>query len=106
MAGKVRGTTDDTLDQVLRALGPYESQHPKADVEVYRQNSASIRVRIVDPDFSGISRADRHDAVWRFLERLPEEAQSQISLLLLLTPEETKLSFANVEFDNPAPSHP
>jgi stress-induced morphogen len=100
----VRGKGDSFTDQVVDALESYESQHPGAEIEAYRRNSVSIRVRIVDPDFSGISRAERHEIVWRFLEKLPEEVQSQVSLLLLLTPEETKSSIANSEFENPIPS--
>ena|SRR5207249_1112699 len=100
----LRGPSDSFTTEVLDALRNYESQHPDAQVEAYRRSSVSIHVRIVDPDFSGVSRAERHEIVWRFLEELPEEVQSQVSLLLLLTPEETKMSFANVEFDNPVPS--
>jgi hypothetical protein len=81
-----------------------EDQHPRAQIEAYRQNSVSIRVRIIDPDFAGISRAERHEIVWRFLETLSDDVQSQMSLLILLTPEELPTSIANLEFDNPIPS--
>ena len=81
-----RGRSDSSIKHVFDALSNYECQHPHAQVEIYRQNSASIRVRIVDPDFSGVSRADRHEIIWRFLENLPERVQSQVSLLLALTP--------------------
>jgi stress-induced morphogen len=101
---RIRGQSDSSLDRVVAALSKYQDQHPDAEIEVYRQNSVSLRVRIVDPDFSGISRADRHDIVWGVLEELPEEIQSQVSLLLLLTPEEIGKSFANTEFENPIPS--
>ncbi len=104
MSVSLRGKNDNSIGQVLQALGKYGAQHPDAQIEAYRQNSVSIRVRIVDPDFAGIGRAERHEIIWRLLEGLPEEVQSQISLLLPLTPEETKLSFANFEFDNPIPS--
>jgi hypothetical protein len=102
----LRGASDDSIDQVLRGLGGYEAQHPNAQIEVYRRSSVSIRVRIVDPDFAGISRSDRHEIVWRFLEPLPEDVQSQVSLLILLTPEETATSLANFEFEHPVPSSP
>ena len=104
MSIAVRGKGDPFTDQVLDALGDYQEQHPGAEIEAYRQNSVSIRVRIVDPDFSGISRADRHEIIWHFLEKLPEDVQSQVSLLLPLTPEETATSLANFEFENPIPS--
>src|SRR4051812_17110519 len=104
MSMTVRGVNDSIIGQVLGALRTYEGQHPDARIEAYRQNSVSIRVRIIDPDFSGVSRAERHDIVWRFLEELPEDVQSQLSLLLLLTPDETQMSIANFEFDHPIPS--
>jgi len=95
---------DDRLQAIADALEKYERQHPNAQVEVYRQNSVSVRVRIVDTDFAGVSKADRHDTVWALLQDLPEEEQAEISVLLLLTPDEAKMSFANYEFDHPIPS--
>ncbi|HJT31010.1 MAG TPA: hypothetical protein VJ783_03005 [Pirellulales bacterium] len=58
----------------------------------------------MDRDFSGQGRAEREDDLWAIIEKLPEEVVSEISLLLLLTPDEAKKSFANMEFDNPVPS--
>lgn len=104
MSIAVRGRRDDSTDQVLDALGNYENQHAGAEIEAYRQNPFSVRVRIIDPDFAGIPRAERHETVWSFLASLPEEVQSQVSLLILLTPEETARSLANFEFDHPIPS--
>ncbi len=104
MSIRVRGASDGDIDHVVRALERHQAQHPHAEIEVYRQNSVSIRLRIVNPEFSGVNRAERHDIIWRVLEGLPEEVQSQLSLLLPLTPEETSTSVANFEFDNPIPS--
>jgi|SRR5208283_112316 len=101
---KIRGKSDEKLKAVKQVLVEYESKHPRANIEAYRQNSVSIRVRIIDPDFAGIDKADRHNTVWQFLDHLPEKVQSEISVLLLLTPDERKKSFANLEFDNPLPS--
>ena len=36
--------------------------------------------------------------------RLPDEVQSDLSTVILLTPEETGMSFANFEFEDPVPS--
>ena len=80
------------------------SAHPQAEIEVYRYNSVSVRIRIINPEFEGVRRAAREDEPWRFLNELPEEVVAEISLLLLFTPEEAKQSFANMEFDNPIPS--
>jgi stress-induced morphogen len=104
MSLKVLGRTDDYLDAVMKVLANYEAQHPRAQIEGRRQNSVSIRIRIVDPDFANVSRTDRHDAVWRVLDELPEEILSQLTSILLFTPEEKKMSFASVEFDDPIPS--
>ena len=70
----------------------------------YRQNSASVRVRIIDPDLSEKTRRERNDLAWRYLDPLSEEAQGQISMLVLLTPSELARSMANLEFEDPVPS--
>ncbi|HEX4145030.1 MAG TPA: hypothetical protein VHY91_16105 [Pirellulales bacterium] len=99
-----RGEHDPIIDQIIQALRGYEREHPRAKIDLYRQNSASIRIRIIDPDWSGISKAQRHRVVLGYLGAVPDDTQGEISLLLLLTPEETTSSFANFEFDDPIPS--
>ena len=63
-----------------------------------------MRIRILNPEFANRSRSQREEEVWSVLDKLPEEAAAEISLLLLLTPEEAKNSFASFEFDDPIPS--
>jgi hypothetical protein len=92
------------LKQIATALKTYDAAHPQTEIEAYRQNSVSVRIRVIDPDFARKSRAQREEEVWAALDRLPEEVVAEISLMLLLTPEEAKKSFANFEFDNPIPS--
>ena len=105
MAIKSRGkSTDPILRQIVNALDEYEKAHPRAKIEAYRQNSVSVRIRILNPEFAGRRRAEREEEVWAFLNRLPEDAVAEISLLLLLTPEEARNSFASSEFDDPIPS--
>ena len=105
MAIKLRvNRPDPILRQVVKALGEYDKAHSKARIEVYRQNSVSVRVRILNPEFAGRSRTQREEEVWAVLNKLPEDVVAEISLLLLLSPEEAKNSFANVEFDDPIPS--
>ena len=99
-----RGKPDDTIDQIIAALQRYETDHPKCQIDIYRQNSVSIRVRIIDPSFAGHTKADRSEIVWGYFTGLSDDVQSDISTLLLLTPEETTSSFANLEFDDPIPS--
>lgn len=101
---EIRGQSDATLEAIDAALAPYEAAHANAEAVIYRQNSVSVRIRIIDPDFDGIEKEDRHDTIWALFNGLPEDTQSQVTLLLLLTPDETEMSFANFEFDHPIPS--
>jgi stress-induced morphogen len=78
--------------------------------DAYRYNSASIRVRVVDPRFEGKSPEDRDAMVEKFLETLPENTQADIINLLTLTPKEINNTgafrefLANAEFEDPSPS--
>jgi len=99
-----RGTRDPIVDQIAEALAAYERKHPQSRITIYRQNPYSVRVRIIDPDFQGMSKADRNDYVWRFFDPLSDESQADVSMLVLLTPSEVKKSFANMEFEDPVPS--
>ena len=58
----------------------------------YRYNSASIRVRIIDPQFEGKSPGKRDAMVEPLIAQLPEEAQAEIMNLLTLYPAETETS--------------
>jgi len=100
----LRGTTDVVIDQITTALEAYAADHPPARIDVYRQNSVSVRVRIIDPGFAGKGRPARSDLVWKYFDCLDDEVQSDISTVLLLTPDESKQSFANFEFEDPVPS--
>lgn len=92
------------LEKIIEALELYESEHPHANIDLYRQNSVSVRIRIIDPDFSGLGKSQRSQIAWRYLGTLAEDVQSDISTVLLLTPDETTKSFANLEFNDPIPS--
>ncbi len=95
---------DVQVQQVLDVLDQYKGDHPNARIKVCRQNSVSIRIRIVDRDFGGLDRVDREPAVWNLLKALPEEVFANITMLLLLAPDETEGSLANQEFEDPIPS--
>lgn len=99
-----RGKTDSTLKAIGKVLERYVEDHPKARIDLYRQNSVSVRVRIIDPDFSKVETFQRHDIVNRYFDQLPEEMESEISMLVLLTPKEVKRSASNIEFEDPIPS--
>jgi hypothetical protein len=51
-----------------------------------------------------MSRAERNEVVWKYLDQLSDEDQGDISMLVLLAPDETRASLANLEFDDPIPS--
>jgi len=95
---------DMQVQQILDALTEYERHHPQAQIEGRRHNPVSIRLRIIDPDFQVMDRIAREPEIWRLLRKLPEEVFVNITMLLLLTPEEAEHSLASQEFDHPIPS--
>jgi len=99
-----RGQSDDVIGQIVSVLRRYEADHPRAQIDAYRQNPVSVRVRIIDPELSGRSKPQRSQQVWNYLNELPDDVQGDISTVLLLAPHETVRSFANFEFDDPSPS--
>jgi stress-induced morphogen len=96
--------SDARARQIEEALADYKKGHTKAKIRVRPHNPVSIRVRILDPDFRGKDLVDREKEVWRILERLPDEVQADVTMVLLLTPEEARDSLANYEFEHPTPS--
>ena len=74
------------------------------NVEAYRYNSVSIRIRVIDDRFKGKSKPERDDMVSPLLDHLPEEIQADITILLLLTNDELAQSLMNLEFEHPTRS--
>jgi hypothetical protein len=95
---------DAQVQQILDILTEYERAHPKAQIEGRRHSPVSIRLRIIDPDFHGRDRLEREPEIWTLLQRLPEEVFVNITMLVLLTPEEAEKSYASQEFEHPIPS--
>ncbi len=104
MPSKSRDQRDTTLRRIEAVLKKYRADHPQAKTEAKRQNSASVRVRVINPEFSGTSKFDRHDAMQKYLDALSLEEFNEISMLLLLAPEEVKHSISNLEFEQPSRS--
>jgi stress-induced morphogen len=98
------GTSDKAAKAIVKALERYQETWPAAQIDVYRQNSVSVRIRVIDPTFSDLGRVERHDRVWEFLEQAPASAQSDVSMIVLLAPDEVSTSSANMAFENPIPS--
>ena len=81
------------------------------DVAANRYNAASIRVRVIDSRFEGLSNAQRDGMVEPHLETLPERTQADIITLFTFAPSElhqtpkTLRQFVqNMEFEDPSPS--
>ena len=98
--------TDETrhIEDALRRAG-----FEKADA--YRYNSASIRVRLIDSRFEGLSPAQRDAMVEPHLEQLPESTQADIMNLFTFAPSELQQTqktcrefLLNTEFEDPSPS--
>ena len=54
--------------------------------------------------FRGEDDIQREDTVWGILENLPDEVRSDITMLVVVTPEEAGNSLANRGFQYPTPS--
>ena|SRR5437868_3721321 len=98
--------TDETrqVEDALRKAG-FEK------VDAYRYNSASIRVRVVDPRFEELPPEKRDAMVEPHLEQLPERTQADIMNLFTFAPSELQQTpkafrefLSNTEFDDPSPS--
>lgn len=92
------------VEEVLRTAG-FER------VDAYRYNSASIRLRVIDPRFEKLASEKRDRLVEPYLEQLPETTQADIMTLFTFAPSELvddgKISrqySLNVEFEKPSPS--
>ena len=94
-----------TVEDVLRRVGGF------AQADAYRYNSASIRVRVIDPRFESMTIGQRDDMIEPILNQLPDLIYGDIITLYAFAPSETVQSrktareFAmNVEFEEPSPS--
>lgn len=105
MATIVQGNADAEVQALKDALDAYEAQHSGAQAALYRRNPASIRLRLIDRRFEGMTKSRRHADVWGFLAaRVNEDTLAGVSQLLTLAPSELKMSLANLEFEDPIPS--
>jgi stress-induced morphogen len=93
---KLKKRTAETR-RVEHVLLEHFPEHPrKYPPAAYRYNAASIRVRVISRRFKGMDRVDRADLVYPILERhLPEKTWWDLSLVLLLTPDEVGESPGN-----------
>jgi hypothetical protein len=92
------------VEDVLRGAG-------FSQVDAYRYNSASIRVRVIDPRFDGLSVEKRDALIEPHLEQLPDRIQADITNLFSFAPSELNQAsgsfrayLMNTEFEDPSPS--
>lgn len=96
-------------DETRRVEDLLHANFERADA--YRYNSASIRVRVIDPRFEGLTQEKRDAMVEPYLEQLPERTQADIMNLFTFAPSELEQTprslrefMLNTEFDHPSPS--
>ena len=93
----------DESRTVERLLGQHFSS-----VDAYRYNSASLRVRVIDPKFQGLPHEERDKLVEPTISTLDGSTQTDIMNLVLLYPGEVDSSFQarmnNEEFEHPSQS--
>ena len=105
MATVTRGPVDPIVQDLKAALETYEAAHPSAESSLYRQNAGSVRVRMMDRRFEGMSKSRRDNEVREFLAaRVPEDTVAEVSQVLTVAPAELRTSFANFEFEQPIPT--
>ena len=102
MAVNFRGPVDPIMVALAEAIRPYLDAHCSAEAELFRFSPTSVRMRIIDPDFRGKSRSERHKTLWAILYPLDEDVLGELTMLLLLTPEERATSTLNRDFEGPA----
>jgi stress-induced morphogen len=101
MAIRFRGPVDPIMQALASALRPYADRHPASEAEVVRYSPVSVRVRIIDPGFQGKNRSERHRLIWPLLHQLDADILGELTMLLLITPQEKPSSFVNRDFEGP-----
>jgi hypothetical protein len=93
-------------DETRRVEAVLRKEFPNSDA--YRYNSASIRVRVIDPRFERMPVDERDAVIEPLLGQLPGETQADIMNLILLSPSEIEAScrksLVNEEFEDPSES--
>ena len=97
---RVHDAATETLRRVTRE-NLRKSGLSKAKVDAYRHGRFSIRLRVIDPSFHDCTIAERNRMTARLFDGLPESIDQDVSLVLLLSPQESKTHFMNEEFEHP-----
>jgi stress-induced morphogen len=97
-----RTRRDDRLTTEVRTA--FEEAFGKKNTRVYRYNPASIRVRVIDKRFHGLSLVERERLAWPTIENLSPDSRQDLTVVLLLSPDEAGRSLMSLEFDQPVKS--
>jgi stress-induced morphogen len=98
----LHGTLDDALASIQSRLEQYQQAHPEAEITLYRRGGFSVRIRVIDPTFEGMTRPDRHREIWTVLRGLPEQISNQLGILIPVAPSEVSTSGTLREFGPPS----
>jgi stress-induced morphogen len=94
---------NEETNRVVAALSTVFSS-----TDAYQFNPASIRVRVIDPQFEGKSAEERDALIERVLQTLPEDTQSKIINVYTFAPRElqpvSREYLLNEEFEHPGES--
>jgi hypothetical protein len=107
---QLHGPSDPGLELFVPALRTYLDAHPRARVELYRdQEYSAIRIQIVDPRFQKMPWSERHDDVTTYLESVAEadpKVYADLYSLVLLAPKEVGKTGSSLKFQDlmPAPT--
>lgn len=98
---EIRGSRDERIEAIAAALEFHLKDHPRAEIVLSRYSPVSVRIRVIDPGFARMKRFERNDLIWDCLDRLSEEEQADVNMVLLLAPDEVDSSPGNMEFEHP-----
>lgn len=96
-------TTRET-ERLERLLDEHFPDSPKDFPRAYRYSPVSIRARVVDGRFKAMNRSEREKLVRPLIRSLPDRIQEDLTILLLLAPDELEGSLMNREYEHPSPA--
>ena len=54
----IQGESDETIDRIAHSFAKYAHHYPQAQIEVRRQNSVTIYIRVINEAFAAVNRGD------------------------------------------------